>query len=48
MQLSKDESGNSKIFSYDESYCREEMINYIIKASQPFNIMETHVFSRTI
>ena len=31
MQLGKDESGNLKTFSYDESYCREEMIGYIIR-----------------
>ena len=32
MQLDKDESGNLKTFSYDESYCHEEMIGYIIRA----------------
>ena len=37
MQLGKDESGNLKTFSYDESYCREEMIGYIIRVEQPFN-----------
>ena len=37
MQLGKGESGNLKSFSYDESYCREEMIGYIIRAEQPFN-----------
>ena len=37
MQLGKDESRNLKTFSYDESYCREEMIGYIIRAEQPFN-----------
>ena len=48
MQLGKDESGNLKIFSYDESYCREEMIGYIIRAKQPFNFMETHDFMGTM
>ena len=37
MQLGKDESENLKTFSYDESYCHEEMIGYIIRAEQPFN-----------
>ena len=37
MQLGKDENGNLKTFSYDEFYCREEMIGYIITAEQPFN-----------
>ena len=37
MQLGKDESGNLKTFSYDESYYHEEMIGYIIRAEQPFN-----------
>ena len=32
MQLGKDKSGNLKTFSYDESYCRKEMIDYIIRA----------------
>ena len=41
MQLGKDESGNLKTFSYDESYCREEMIGYIIRAEQPFNFTNT-------
>ena len=45
MQLDKDESRNLKTFSYDESYCREEMIGYIIRAEQPFNFMETHDFT---
>ena len=42
MQLGKNECGNLKFFSYDESSCREEIINYIIRAEQPFNMMETH------
>ena len=37
MQLGKDDSGNLKTFSYDESYYHEEMIGYIIRAEQPFN-----------
>ena len=37
MQLGKNESGNLKTFSYDESYCREKMIGYIIRVEQPFN-----------
>ena len=41
MQLGKDECGNLKTFSYDESSCREGMIDYIIRAKQPFNMMET-------
>ena len=45
MQLGKDESGNLKTFSYNESYCHEEMIGYIIRAEQPFNFMETHDFT---
>ena len=32
MQLGKDECGNLKTFSYDESSCRERMIDYIIRA----------------
>ena len=48
MQLGKNESGNLKTFSYDESNCREEMIDYIIRAEQPFNMMETHDFVGTI
>ena len=48
MQLGKDECGNLKRFSYDKSSCREGMINYIIRAEQPFNIMETHDYSETI
>ena len=35
MQLGKDESGNLKTFSYDESSCPEGMINYIIRIEQP-------------
>ena len=34
--------------SYDESSCREGMIDYIIRAEQPFNMMETHEYSETI
>ena len=45
MQLGKDESGNLKTFSYDESYCREEMIGYIIRAEQSFSFMETHDYT---
>ena len=48
MQLGKDESGNLKTFSYDESYCREEMIGYIIRAEQPFNFIETHDYMGTM
>ena len=45
MELGKDECGNLKTFSYDESSCREGMIDYIIRVDQPFNIMETHDYS---
>ena len=48
MQLDRDESEILKTFSYNESYCREAMIDYIIRAEQPFNMMETHDFSETI
>ena len=48
MQLDKDECGNLNFFSYDEFSCRERMIDYIIIAEQPFNIMETHEYSETI
>ena len=48
MQLGKDECGNLKTFSYDESSCREGMIDYIIRAKQPFNMMETHDYSETV
>ena len=41
MQLGKDECGNLNTFSYYESACREGMIDYIIRAKQPFNMMET-------
>ena len=34
--------------SYDESSCREGMIDYIIRAEQPFNMMETYEYSETI
>ena len=34
--------------SYDESSCREGMIDYIIRAKQPFNMMETHEYSESI
>ena len=37
-----------KKYSYDESSCREGMIDYIIRAEQPFNMMETHEYSETI
>ena len=45
MQLSKEECGNLKKKSYDESSCRERMIDYIIRVEQPFNMMETHKYS---
>ena len=45
MQLSKDECENLKKFYYDESSCCELMIDYIIRAEQPFNMMETHEYS---
>ena len=32
MQLGKDECENLNFFSYDKSSCREEMIDYIIRA----------------
>ena len=37
-----------KKISYDESSCCEGMIDYIIRAEQPFNMMETHEYSETI
>ena len=48
MQLGKDECGNLNTFSYDESACREGMIDYIIRAEQPFNMMETDDYLETI
>ena len=48
MQLGKDECGNFKTFSYDESACRKRMVDYIIRAEQPFNMMETDDYSKTI
>ena len=48
MQLGKNEYGNLKTFSYDESSYCEGMIDYIIRAEQPFNMMETHDYSKTI
>ena len=36
MQLGKNESENLKTFSYDESNCREEMIDYINKNRTTF------------
>ena len=48
MQLGKDECGNLNTFSYDESACREGMIDYIIRAEQPFSMMETDDYSKTI
>lgn len=48
MQLNTDENGNLTTFSYDESICSEEMINYIIRAEKPFNMMETRDFLKTI
>ena len=40
MQLDKDKCENLNFFSYDESSCREGMIDYKIRAEQPFNMME--------
>ena len=37
MQLGKDEC-DLNTFSYDESACREGMIDYIIRVEQPFNM----------
>ena len=34
--------------SYNESSCREGMIDYIIRAEQPFNMIKTHEYSETI
>ena len=48
MQLGKNERENLKIISYDEFSCREGMIDYIIRAEQPFNMMETDGYSETI
>ena len=48
MQLGKDESKNLTIFSYDGTACQEEIVDYIIRAEQHFNMMETHDFSRAI
>ena len=48
MQLGKDKCGNIKFFSYNESSCRERMIDYIIIAEQLFNMMKTHEYSETI
>ena len=48
MYLGKDECGNLKKNSYDESSCREGMIDCIIRAEQPFNMIETHEYSETI
>ena len=48
MQLGKDEYRNLKTFSYDKSSCREEMIDYIIRVEQPFNMIETHDYSEII
>ena len=45
MQLGKDECENLKSFSYDESCCPEGMIDYIIRAEQPFNMMKTYDYS---
>ena len=47
MQLGKDECGNLKTFSCDESSCREGMIDYIIRVEKPFNMMKTHDYSET-
>ena len=48
MQLGKDECENLKTFSYDESSCREGMIDHIIKVEQSFNMIETHDYSEAI
>ena len=48
MQLGRDESRNLTTFSYNETACREEIVDYIIRAEQPFNMMETRDFSGTI
>ena len=48
MQLGKDECGNLNTFSYDESACRKGMVYYIIRAEQPFNMMETDDYTETI
>ena len=48
MQLGKDECGNLNTFSYDESACREGINDYIIRAEQPFNMMEIDDYSETI
>ena len=48
MQLRKDECGNLKKNSYNESLCCERMIDYIIRAKQPFNMMETQEYSEVI
>ena len=48
MRLGKDECGNLNAFSYDEFACREGMIDYIIRAEQPFNMMRTDDYSETI
>ena len=48
MQLGKDECGNLSTFSYDEFACRKGMVDYIIRAEQPFNMMETDDYSETI
>ena len=45
MQLGKDECENLNTFSYDESACREGMIDYIIRVEQPFNMMKTDDYS---
>ena len=44
----KNESENLKTFSYDESYCRKEMIGHIIRAEQLFNFMKTHDYTGTM
>ena len=48
MQLGKDEYGNLNTFSYDESACCKGMVDYIIRAEQHFNMMETDDYSKTI
>ena len=48
MQLRKDECENLNKFSYDEFSCREIIIDYIIRAEQSFNMIETHEYFETI
>ena len=48
MQLGKDECGNLKTFSYDEFSYLKGMIDCIIRVEKPFNMMETHDYSKII